>query len=86
MSFWAEFFSLSYKIGIILTYILYSASFFSSVFYSFYLCQTKNKNWRLKIMILAMMVYAASLIAANFFVNLGNYTKAVILSAFAFSF
>ena len=61
MSFWITLLIVSDRVAVIFGgYILYSASFFGNVFYSFYLCQTESKNWRLKVMIFSMMVYAAS--------------------------
>ena len=79
--------SVSGKILIIFGfYIVYSASFFGNVFYSFYLCQTKNKNWRLKVMIFCMMVYAASSILQTCSEKENKIKTSHIFYAIAYSF
>jgi hypothetical protein len=79
---WLAFQSVSFKVSVIFgAYVLYSASFFGNVFFSFYLCQTENKNWRLKVMIFTMMMYAASYVGIVWLYELGYFTIYLILYA-----
>ena len=87
MSFWLSFRDVSSKVSTIFGgYIFYSASFSGNVFYSFYICQTENKNWRLKVMIFTMMGIAASYIGTELCLQLGNRTAAVRIYAINNSF
>ena len=87
MSFWLKLYSVTRSVAIIFgNYILYYASFFVNFFFSFYPFQTENKNWRLKVMIFTLLIYAASLTVSKFCLLRGYYTSAKIINAFVVSF
>ena len=87
MSFAATLHSVSlFMASVFGVYVFWIASFFGNDFYSFYMCFTKNKNWRLKVMIFSMMVEAASFPALTLFYIYGYYTTTTIVIGIELSF
>ena len=86
MSFWAWFNQWTTKIALGTICTLYFVSFAGSLFYMFYLCFTQSTNWRLMVMVAAMMVVAISIPLAEILYLHGYNKSAVIFGALNDSF
>ena len=86
MSFWASLHQVTRQIASWTLPIMWSASFFASLFYTFYLCFRDNNNWRLRLILGLMMVVAVSSSLITILNGQGHYKLAVISSALLISF